>query len=220
MSTLGFLHTSPVHLETFDALVAQLDPLATTVTVVDEGLLADARRDGLDDHGLHLAVRRALADLQQRGAELVVCTCSTIGGVAEHAGQMLGLDVVRVDRAMAEEAVRLAAEGAGRIGVVTALESTVAPTQALLEAVAAAQSADVEIEMILSDGAWSRFESGDVEAYLDAIAATCADCADGLDVIVLAQASMADAVERYRGPVPVLASPTLAVGAALARLAS
>ncbi|MEZ5377276.1 MAG: hypothetical protein R2733_12280 [Acidimicrobiales bacterium] len=220
MTTIGFLHTSPVHVSTFETLVAEADASMETMAVVDEALLADARRDGLDDHALHLAVRRAVADLAARGAGVVVCTCSTIGSVAEHAGELQGVEVFRVDRPMAEEAVRLASAGAGRIGVVTALESTVGPTHDLLESVAAEQSAPVEIEMVLSDGAWAQFEAGDVDGYLDTIAATCADCAEGLDVIVLAQASMADAVGRYSGPVPVLASPQLAVTTALARLAT
>lgn len=68
------------------------------------------------------------------------------------------------------------------------------------------------------DGAWARFEAGDRDGYLDLVAAA-ADAVTDSDVIVLAQASMADAVTRTVTRIPVLSSPGpgLAAAAAAAR---
>jgi aspartate/glutamate racemase len=206
MAVVGFLHTAAVHEPTFDALVAELAPELDVRTIVDEALLAAARARG------PVAVRDQVAARlgELAGADMVVCTCSTIGGIAEDVGAELGLQVVRVDRPMAERAVEIG----GRVVVVAALESTLGPTRRLIESVAAARSAEITIEVALVDGAWERFEAGDHDGFLDAIAGRLPALARRADVVVLAQASMAAAAERAdRVEVPVLSSPRLAVAA-------
>lgn len=207
MSTIGFLHTSPVHVATFDALVAEIAPGSLTLSVVDEQLLEQAREAGTDDAELAAGVERALVELIERGADVVVCTCSTIGGVAEDVGTRRGLDVVRVDRPMVE----LAVATGRRIGVVVAVESTVEPTLALIDDVASHAGRGVDVSVIVVDGAWDRFECGDQGAYIELIVAALPAVAARVDVVVLAQASMAAAAEVAAVDVPVLASPRTAV---------
>lgn len=210
MPTVGFLHTAEVHVATFDALVAECAPTFDVVTKVDETLLADARLHGADATAVVAAVERELIGVAGQGAEVIVCTCSTIGGVAEEVGRALGVDVVRVDRPMAERAVGLGR----RLAVLAALESTLEPTETLVREVAANSDRDVEIELVVVAGAWAAFEAGDAERYHGMIAAALPDLARRSDVVVLAQASMApvadSAAARMLG-VPVLASPRTAV---------
>lgn len=219
--TVGMLHTSPAHSATFERLVAEVAPTAAVRPVVDEGALALARRLGAD----HPAVRDHVAALLDRfdqldrldrspgevaprpPPELVVCTCSTIGAVAEEIGSERGRPVVRVDRPVAERAV---ATG-DRVGVLAALECTTTPTTELLRSVAAHQGREIAITVRLVPDAWERFEEGAMDAYLDRIAAELPELAAACDVIVLAQASMAGAVERAAVAVPVLSSPRIAV---------
>ena len=82
MATLGLLHTATSHRVAFEALVAESDPSARTITVVDESLLADARRSGPADAAVVDALRNHLGELAARGADAIVCTCSTVGGAA------------------------------------------------------------------------------------------------------------------------------------------
>jgi Asp/Glu/hydantoin racemase len=211
MTTIGFLHTAAVHEATFDALVAEAAPAATTVVVVDESLLGAARDRGLADPEVQDGIRAALDTLVARGADAIVCTCSTIAGEAEVIGADAPVPVVRVDRPLA-----VAAVAAGRrIAVVAALESTLAPTTGLLESVAAHTGAAVTITPVLCADAWTRFEAGDQEGYLDLVTAAARAAAEDHDVVVLAQASMAGAVTRVDVDVPVLASPVSAVTHAL-----
>jgi hypothetical protein len=209
VTTIGFLHTSPVHVATFRRLVDELIPDAEVVEVVDEILLDQARQLGERDVRVLGGVADRLAELL--AADVVVCTCSTLGGIAEEVGRAAGSKVVRVDRAMAERAVELAVGGGGGIAVVAAIESTLAPTRALLDEVMLATGAVVDVELHVVDGAWARFEVGDLEGSLDLIAAALPDIAAGAGVIVLAQASMAPAVGRTQLAVPVLSSPRLAI---------
>ena len=213
MTTVGFLHTSPVHVATFESLVAELLPGAGVVSIVDVDLLDRARAQGLEEPELAAGVGRALDVLAGGGATEIVCTCSTIGVLAERIGRERSLSVVRVDRPMAERAV----ETGGRILVVAALASTVAPTIDLIAEVATGRGASVDVDVLLAEGAWPLFESGDLGAYLRTIADAAVAAASGAeapDVIVLAQASMAPVAELadiVALGIPVLASPQSAV---------
>ncbi|MEV5760858.1 aspartate/glutamate racemase family protein [Streptomyces tendae] len=209
---LALLHTSRVHVPVFDALRDAAHPGLELRHHVDAGLLERARRDGPEAvaEPVAAALTRAVAE----GARAVLCTCSTIGGVAEAAAAGVGVPVLRVDRPMAAAAV-----AAGpRVLVLAALESTLAPTAALIEEEARRAGRPVELRTRVVDGAWSRFEAGDGEGYLRRVT-DAADSVTGADVIVLAQASMAPARDATRVSVPVLASPApgLAAGAAAAR---
>ncbi|ANJ10628.1 aspartate/glutamate racemase family protein [Streptomyces parvulus] len=210
---LALLHTSPVHVPVFDALRDAAHPGLELRHHVHAELLERAWREGPE------AVTEAVGDVLRRavaqGARAVLCTCSTIGAVAESAAA--GVPVLRVDRPMAAAAV-----AAGpRVVVLAALRSTLTPTAALVEEEAGRAGRPLLLRTRLVEGAWDRFEAGDTEGYLRLVAeAAEAVTADDTDVIVLAQASMAPAREVARTPVPVLASPALglAAGAAAARL--
>ena len=211
MSAVGFLHTADVHEMTFAHLLASSDPTAVGRHVVDETLLADAREHGIDD-GLRARVLDRLRSLAPT-VDVIVCTCSTLSGVAEAASAEIGVPVVRIDRAMAREAVRVGR----RIGVVAAVDSTMRPTLAVLREEAADARVDATLVPLPCFDAWVHFEAGDDDAYLDAIARHVDEIADGVDVVVLAQASMAGAANRCTTDRQVLTSPRLAIEAALAR---
>ncbi|MFD7319667.1 arylsulfatase [Streptomyces sp. NPDC059875] len=217
--TLALLHTSAVHVPVFDGLRDRHHPGLALRHLVDEELLERARAEGPE--AVAGAVRDALAEAVADGARAVLCTCSTIGGVAERSAAELGVPVLRVDRPMAAEAVRVErsgmgvppAEGRGRIVVVATSASTLGPTVDLLREESGERTTTVTT--LLVDGAWERFLAGDHDGYLDAVARAL-DSVDpvGGGVIVLAQASMADAAERTTTPLPVLSSPRLGLAAA------
>ncbi|MYR63845.1 arylsulfatase, partial [Streptomyces sp. SID625] len=96
-----------------------------------------------------------------------------------------------------------------------ALESTLAPTTALLAEEAARAGRRVTVRPLFVPGAWALFEAGDTEGYVREIA-TAADSvpAADADAVVLAQASMAAAVDRVTTAVPVLAGPRPGLAAA------
>lgn len=205
---LALLHTSPVHGPVFDALRDRDHPGLELRHLVRPELLERARREGAD--AVVAEVAGAVGEAAA-GARAVLCTCSTIGGAAEAAGARAGVPVLRVDRPMAAAAARY-----GRVVVVAAVASTLAPTADLIRDEArAAGSGAPRVRTVLVEGAWERFEAGDRDGYLDAVAraVTALNEADA-DAVVLAQASMADAAARATTPLPVLSSPALGLRAA------
>lgn len=211
-ATIGFLHTSPVHVATFSSLVASAPWAVSATHIVDEQLLALARSIGPAHRSVVEGVAVAVARLVDAGADVIVCTCSTIGGTAESA-EGAHVPVLRVDRPMAAAAV-----GSGnRIAVVAALGSTLAPTAELLreESVRVGRAPVITLMPCLS--AWDRWESGELDGYHRAIADHVTSLDESFDVVVLAQASMLGAltlIQERPGRV-VLASPSSAVSAAL-----
>jgi aspartate/glutamate racemase len=210
---LALLHTSPVHVPVFDALRDEHHPGLELRHVVVEELLDRARAAGpgavADD------VRRRVREAADGGARAVLCTCSTIGDLAERAADGVGVPVLRVDRPMAGAAV----SAGPRVVVLAALESTLGPTAALVRDEAARAGRSVEVRTAVVRGAWERFEAGDTAEYVRRVA-DAADAVTGADVIVLAQASMAPAERLTTTALPVLSSPRpgLAAGAAAAGL--
>lgn len=212
MTTIGFLHTASVHVTTFRRLREELAPGWQDLHVVDEGLLADARRDGLTAE-LAGRVDARLHELADRGADVIVCTCSSLGGHAERRTADVGVPVLRADRPMAEAAV-----AAGRrIGVVATVDSTLGPTRELLDDAAARAGRAVELVEVRCPEAFALFEAGDFPAYAQMVARRARAAAPGLDVLVLAQPSAAPAAALLADlPIPVLTSPRTAVSRAIA----
>ncbi|MEV0410505.1 aspartate/glutamate racemase family protein [Streptomyces sp. NPDC050448] len=204
VTSLTLLHTSPVHVPVFDALRDRDHPGAVLRHLVVPELLDRARTQGPD------SVVPALWTLLDGAGGPVLVTCSSIGGVAESLAPELGVPVLRVDRPMAAEAVRTGP----RIAVLATVESTLAPTAALVAEEAARAGRPVSITTRVIEDAWPRFEAGDTAGYLGLVA-EAADAVTGADAIVLAQASMADAAPLATTATPVFSSPAPGLAAAL-----
>lgn len=123
--TLALLHTSPVHVPVFDALRDAGHPGLALRHLVREDLLARARESGPE--AVVGEIRSTLAGAVADGARAVLCTCSTIGAVAEAESATLGVPVLRVDRPMAA-----AAAAHDRVVVLASITDTLVPTLALL----------------------------------------------------------------------------------------
>ncbi len=210
---IAFLHTSPAHVPTFEKLMAELAPGLRASHVVREDLLVDAQREGTQDPQLVARIGKAMEEAGAGGAGVVVCTCSTIGGVAEAVDTAGRFSAARIDRAMANKAV-----ASGRpVLLVAALESTLGPTRALLESSSQRLGTSAAIETLVVPDAWTHFLSGDTAAYLDAIVKAVAAAGAVSKTVVLAQASMAPAAQSLaRLGITALSSPRLGVQQAVA----
>lgn len=219
--SLTFLHTAEVHVATFETLVAQTDPSIQAKHEVLPHLLDDARKMGADNPEVIKAVQDQVTKLKNDGASLVVCTCSTIGDIVESisANSITDLETQRIDRAMADKAVTMNQHGVTKIAVVAALESTLAPTQELIESSAKNNKKEIDLTLRYVSDAWQYFEAGDDESYWKVIATSIKQLPKNVDVIVLAQASMANAKTYCDSvKVPILSSPLLGVQSAIQTL--
>jgi Asp/Glu/hydantoin racemase len=206
MPTLALLHTAVVNVTTFQSLAAGLLPGVATFHMLDESLLKNTIRDGAMSPLTARRVTTYIASAADAGADAVLVTCSSIGRGAELARSLVSIPVIRVDEAMADEAVRIG----HRIGVIATLPTTLEPTAALVHARAHQAGAKVEVVAHLCNGAFAALMSGDTAAHDTAIAEGLRSLMPAVDVIVLAQATMArvaDSLSADERSVPILASP-------------
>ena len=203
---ISFLHTSAVHVPTFDALLDAIAPDLQRSHRVEDGWLDEARTTGISPD-LNETIVREISDFSAGG--IGVCTCSSIGAAAEGASSPQ-TPVIRIDRVLMEAAV-----GFGNAPLVAmCLESTREPTLHLLHDVAYKAGVKVSPRALMCTGAWDHFEAGDHARYAQTIAAAI-ECAVGKQApscVVLAQASMAPAEALLQDlGMPVLSAPRLAV---------
>lgn len=209
---VALLHTAPVLTQVFGDLLKEHAPQLEPTHLVDESLLADTI-----ELGMLPRTRRRIADhlaaAEASGAVAVLVTCSSLGEAVEQCRPFVSVPVVRVDEAMARAAV-----GAGkRIGVVATVDSTLAPTRAIIERAAAEAGLDRRITARVCTGAFAALRAGDTAGHDERVAAGVTELAREVDVLVLAQASMARVVNGIPGlGVPVLTSPLSAVQALVA----
>ncbi|GJE62100.1 aspartate/glutamate racemase family protein [Methylobacterium trifolii] len=209
MARITCLHTAQSNVAVFDVALAAA--ALTGVTLHHEvraDLLAAAEREG----GLTKQIAQRTAEALRclcDGADVVLLTCSTLGPVAEIAADDASIPIIRVDAALAAEAVK----DGGSVMVLCAVKTTVEPTRRLFEA--AAQATGAEVSVCLVPGAWAAFKAGDRDRYLAMVARASDDAMrGGATRVALAQASMAEASNLLPAAQRPLTSPTVCLKAA------
>ncbi len=208
MRRVAILHTNFGIVELMNRLAAEHLPGVEIVNIVDDSLLIDARRTGMDAAMID-RLRGYYRCAAASGAEVILNSCSSVGAAVDQVRDELPVPLVKIDRPLAEHAVR----SGPRIAVIATVESTLAPTTALLQATAGEFGLAVEIDAFLCAGGLEMYLAGDIAGHNACIVEAAEKAASGHDVIVLAQASMSGAANDVAAvvDVPVLSSPELAL---------
>ena len=208
--TLGLIHTSATLVPVFSQLCKEKLPGMDTFHLADDSLIKDViRRGELTPQTARRAVEH-IASAEAAGADYILVTCSSIGRAVETAASLSAVPVLRVDQPMADRAVQTGR----KIGVIATLPTTLEPTADLIQRRAQKAGRQVELVSRLCAGAFDALMSGDAARHDAMVASALKELSQGVEVIVLAQASMARVVEGLAEAdrrVPILASPALAV---------
>lgn len=216
--SLAMIHTVASLIPVFDALARQHLPGWSAFNMLDESLL----RTTISEGRLSQRTMRRLAGLVwsavDAGANAVVVTCSSLGPAVDAARPLCPVQLFRIDEGMALAAVGMGA----RIGVLATLSTTLEPTAELIRRVAVLQGRTCALTSAVAEGAFEKLARGDVAAHDAMVAQSLRAMALSVDVVVLAQASMAGALAGIRddlGTLPVLTSPELGMQHLAASLA-
>jgi hypothetical protein len=169
----------------------------------DPSIIQEAIENGCITHGC----ARRLLDLYEKackdGAQILFNICSSVGDVARLAKplyEMTGVKFVCIDEDMAMAAVK---EGT-LIGVLATVPTTLEPTKRLIQECAERIGKKVVIFDALADGAFGLNQ----KQFKEKLISVGGKIKDKIDILVLAQGSMAyaeEAVSRELG-VPVFSS--------------
>ena len=207
---LGLVHTSATLVPVFAQLCKEKLPNVDVFNIADDSLVKGIREAGSLTATIARRVAGYLESAELAGADYIMVTCSSIGPAVEAGAKLMGVPVLRVDQPMADKAV---ATGK-KIGVVATLSTTLEPTADLIQRRAALAGKQVDLTSRLVEGAFEALMSGDGATHDAKVATALKELSQQVDVIVLAQASMArvaDSLAVADSRVPILASPGLAV---------
>lgn len=214
---LALIHTVPGLIATFAPLVREHLPDWTPFNIADESLLRISIREGSMSQATARRVAGYVFSAVDAGADAILVTCSSIGDAVDATRPFCPVPLVRVDEGMAVRAI----ETGQRIGLLATLSTTLGPTRDLVERTAAARGKAPAITARVCDGAFAALSAGAQDEHDRLVGAALRDLAAEVDVVVLAQASMARILGGPHGEgiaIPVLSSPELGVLALKARL--
>ncbi|HWR30901.1 MAG TPA: aspartate/glutamate racemase family protein [Negativicutes bacterium] len=190
-------------------MIAEEIPGCRLINIADDSLIQDVIKAG----GPTPSVTRRLLDYyraaEEAGADIILNTCSSIGEVAEMGRKSAKVPLVKIDDAMTLKAVNMG----NRVGVIATLPTTLGPTVRLVKSQAKKIDKSITVVEGLAVGAFEALMSGKADEHDALILETAKNLAGQVDVIVLAQGSMAkmqDKLAKETGK-PVLSSPLLGV---------
>jgi len=209
MKKVYIIQTSLVSHAELNALFKELVPNAKVFNIVDDSLLHDVMANGGLTEKVISRVCKYFEAAAQNGADLIFNQCSSVGEAADIAANLVSIPVVKVDEAMAEEAVRLGR----RIAVVATVASTMKPSCNLVRRKAIESGREVEVVEYLVDGALDiLMKENNREKHNSLVLEMVRKAEKECDVIVLAQGSMTVLLPELKDiKKPVLTSPRLGV---------
>ena len=187
MPKLAIIHTTPATVEPLKTLASEVLAGCELVNFVDDSILPQLAQNGGNLSDVEERLMHYTRFAEQVGADVILEACSSVGELVPKMGGAASIPVVRIDEAMAEEAVQRGAY----IAVAATLPTTLQPTTRLLRSKAQAAGKQVEITPLLIDGAYQKLMAGDRKGHDDLLIEKLRELARAADVVVLAQASMA-----------------------------
>ncbi|HEY1892090.1 MAG TPA: aspartate/glutamate racemase family protein [Steroidobacteraceae bacterium] len=215
---ISLIHTAPLMVELFTPLCRDHLPEVKVTQIINESMIKDTMEAGRVRQPTIDALITFADACFNMGTELVMVTCPSIGPAVDLIQSRFRKPVLRIDEPMAEAAV---AKGR-RIGVAATLRATLEPTSELLLRKAKEAGKEVELIECLCEGAFDAVLAGDAQMHDALVSKTMVNKLGDVDVIVLAQASLARVVEglpREALTAAVLSSPALAMDYICERLA-
>ena len=208
--TLALIHTSATLVPVFAALCNKFIPGVKIFNIADDSLIKNTIACGALTPDTARRVVGYARSAEEAGADYIMFTCSSIGRAVETAAELVNVPVLRVDQPMAAMAV----DKGNRIGIIATLSTTLDPTTDLVRRNALQVGKEIELFPHLCEGAFEALMAGDAETHDKLVGDALKAMSETVDVIVLAQASMARVVEANPSlaeKLPILASPPIAM---------
>lgn len=207
--SIVILQTSQVSSIVLKKLCTELMPDVKVYQIIDDSLLEETVENGSITKGVVNRMYQYCRHAESLGASAILNQCSSVGEAVDLIRPLISIPIVKVDEAMAREAVRIGK----KIAMVATVESTVGPSSRLIKKAAEEAGKEIELEVRLVDGAMVKLmETGDQDIHNQMVLGDVQAAAETNDVVVLAQGSMV-VMEPLLHTIqkPVLTSPRLGV---------
>jgi hypothetical protein len=218
---IALIHATRLAVDPVNLAFERLWPDARRMNLLDDSLSVDLARDGRLTPAMTRRFETLALYARDAGCHGVLFTCSAFGPAIDAAARACGLPTLKPNEAMFAQAVAHLRAHGGRAALVATFEPSIAPMGAEFAALAAAAGLrDPGLATVVVPGAMQALAAGDATTH-DAAIADAVAALDGVDLVMLAQFSMAAAggAARARTRALVLTSPDCAVTAMRSALA-
>ena len=186
---LTILHTTLATTTTIPAMIRELYPDEfDIVNVLDDSLLNDIKCSGRMSASIIERFIQYACIAKNNGSDALLLACSSLGKTADIARELLDIPLYKIDEPMADQAVN----SGNNILVLGTVKSTLEPTSDLIRS--KRKSQEQSVTCILIPDVFELYEI-DRERHDQKIAEVIQEHWNTYDVIVLAQASMANAIQ-------------------------
>lgn len=186
---LTILHTTLATTTTIPAMIRELYPdKFDIVNMLDDSLLNDIKCSGRMSASVIERFIQYTYIAKNNGSDALLLACSSLGKAADIARELLDIPLYKIDEPMADQAV----ESGNNILVLGTVKSTLEPTSDLIRS--KRKSQEQSVTCILIPDVFELYEI-DRERHDQKIAEVIQEHWNTYDVIVLAQASMANAIQ-------------------------
>jgi hypothetical protein len=215
--TVALIHAAEASMAPAVAAFDDEFPDADLWHLLDSRLVSDADKAGGLTPELHTRMTALIQYAVDGGANAVQLSCSMYGPVAQDAADRLPVTVLASDQAMFDQVAALRPK---RVGVLASLPSAGTDSASRLGGWLVTAGVDSQVVTHVVAGAAAAASTADLEKLTTLMAAAAVDVATDVDLIVLAQYSLAPALPGVAAAVgvPVLSAPHLAAASLARRL--
>jgi Asp/Glu/hydantoin racemase len=192
MALVGLVHTTRLVIDSLHSVVAEQCPGNEINHVMDEGILRKLAALGTITPEIVRWLTNMVHSAESAGADLAVVSCSSLSPCVNEVRKQVKIPVLKVDEPMMEHAVL----NGQRIGLVMTNPTTETSSILLFKEVCQRLKSSATLETRLCAKAFSRLNQGDIEGHDAEVIKTVENLLDDVDIVMLAQISIARARKR------------------------
>jgi Asp/Glu/hydantoin racemase len=194
--TVDWFHMSVVN--PFAKPWLENNPGVDIINICDDSLLADSLQVGEATPDVLRRIVQYAICAENAGADVVMCTCTTVNQASALARKILNIPVFNIDEPMAKQAVELG----GKIGIIATVPTSAPATKRLLEIAAKEAGKNIEIYTVINEPAFKSLMNGDRDTHDRLVHEEIDKMAEKVDVIALGQVSLSQI--KYKCSKPIL----------------
>lgn len=207
---IGLVHATMNSVQPILHAFHTLHPSVDLINVMDESLIWELNETNQITQNMIRRLIDLASKAEDAGAEAILLTCSSFSPYVPEFKHLFKVPVLSSDESMLNEAVKIG----GKIGVIATVKKAGPTTTNLLYQTAEEQGKKIEVETIVIPEAFEALQSGNQAKHDEMIHAAIDKLATNSDVVLLAQYSMASALDSYdRGEIPIVTGPEVSANA-------
>ncbi|PFB04605.1 Asp/Glu/hydantoin racemase [Priestia megaterium] len=212
---VGLIHATMNSVQPILKAFSDYAPHITLKNFMDESLIFELNETGIVTKDMKRRLLNLVEKAVKSEVDGVLLTCSSFTPVVAEISHLFDVPILSADLSMLEKAVDMGSQ----IGVIATVEAAGPTTTRLLEGVAKERGKNVKINTKVIMEAFQALQNGDRHKHDELIQKEILMLSEDCDVIILAQFSMARALETLgTASKPVLTSPEISVKAIVDRV--